>query len=77
MEKEELIAYDNVSIAEQDEKGKLTAATKKGRKEGAENKEIEAVLGFYRNGVSVEIIAKSLNLTAEKVEQVIENQSDK
>lgn len=34
-------------------------------------KEIEDVHSFYRNGVSVEIIAKSLNMTVEQVNEIL------
>ncbi len=47
-------------------------AENEGLKRGEERKEIEAVLGFYENGVSITIIAKSLNLTEEKVMEIIE-----
>lgn len=33
--------------------------------------EIEDVHSFYRNGVSVEIIAKSLNMTVEQVNEIL------
>ena len=75
--KAELIAYDNASIAEQDEKGKITAAEKKGERKGEEKKEIEAVLGLHENNVAIPIIAKSLKLSEEKVAQIIENQRNK
>ena len=32
-----------------------------------ERKEKESAINFYRNGVSIEIIAKSLNLPIEKI----------
>lgn len=34
-------------------------------------KEIEDVHSFYRNGVSFEIIAKSLNMTVEQVNEIL------
>lgn len=46
-------------------------------KKGEENKEIEAVLGFYENGVPIEIIAKSLKISKEKALQIIENRPSK
>lgn len=42
-------------------------------KKGAEDKEIEAVLGFYENGVPISIIAKSLKISELKVSQIIED----
>jgi predicted transposase/invertase (TIGR01784 family) len=74
--KEELIAYDNASIAEQDEKGKIVAATKKGRKEGEEVKEIETVMKLYRKGKTAEEISDLLDIPLEKALQSIENQNN-
>ncbi|MDZ7878253.1 MAG: Rpn family recombination-promoting nuclease/putative transposase [Saprospiraceae bacterium] len=42
-------------------------------KQGEENKEIEAVLGFYEIGVSPENIAKALKISLSKVLQIIED----
>ena len=39
--------------------------------EGAQLKAIEAAKSFYANGVSVEIIAKALNMTQEHVLQIV------
>jgi predicted transposase/invertase (TIGR01784 family) len=41
-------------------------------KKGEENKEIEAIIGLYENGVPITIIAKSLKISEAKVLQVIE-----
>jgi len=65
--KEELIAYDNASMREQDIKGEMEFAHEKGREE----KEKEAVLGLSENGVPFSIIAKSLKITEERVEAII------
>jgi predicted transposase YdaD len=46
-------------------------------KKGKEEKEIEAVLGFNRIGVEREKIAEALAISIEKVNQIIENQSNK
>ena len=45
----------------------LTEGESKGRSEKA----IEAARSFYSNGVSLEIIAKSLNMTVEEVDKII------
>lgn len=45
--------------------------------QGKEEKEIEAVIGFFENGISVPVIAKSLKITEERVIQIIENQLNK
>jgi predicted transposase/invertase (TIGR01784 family) len=46
-------------------------------KKGEENKEIEAVLGFNRIGVEREKIAEALNISIEKVNQIIDNHRNK
>ena len=38
---------------------------------GKEAKAIEAAVGLYENGVSIEIIAKSLKLPEERVKEII------
>ncbi len=69
--KEDLIAYDNASMREQDERGR----EQKAREEGGNEKEIEAVLGLNKNNVAINIIALSLNISEERVVQIIENYS--
>ena len=39
--------------------------------QGAHNKAIEAARSFYAYGVSVEIIAKSLNMSEEQVKEIV------
>ena len=39
---------------------------------GKEAKARDAAIGLFENGVSIEIIAKSLKLTEEKVREIIE-----
>jgi predicted transposase/invertase (TIGR01784 family) len=85
--KEELIAYDNASMRIQDERGEKELAHEQGMAQGIEQgieqglelgknkKEIEAVLGFSENEISIEIIAKSLKISIERVTQIIENYS--
>jgi predicted transposase/invertase (TIGR01784 family) len=75
--KEELIAYDNASIAEQDEKGKLTAAKKKGKEEGKTERDEELVIKLYKKGKSPEDISDILDMDIKKVLQVIENKLNK
>jgi len=45
-------------------------------KQEGDRKDIEAVLGFYAIGVSIENIAKALKISIEKITQIIENQSN-
>ncbi len=42
-----------------------------GREEGAQQKAVEAARSFYANGASLELIAKSLNMTIEKVKEIV------
>lgn len=65
--KDELIAYDNASMREQDEIGAIELALEKGKEE----KEREAVIGLHENSVPLPIIAKSLKIAEEKVQQII------
>jgi len=75
--KEEIIAYDNVTIKEADEVQEKLKVAEKAKEEGKEEKEIEAVLGFYENGVPVSVIAKSLKITEQRVLQIIENHKNR
>ena len=43
-----------------------------GMEAGKEAKAREDAIGFYENGVSIEIIAKSLKMSEEKVREIIE-----
>jgi len=70
--KEEIIAYENASMREQDERGERALAKEEGKEEGKEEKEREAILGFHEIGVSIDNIAKALKITAEKVREIIE-----
>ena len=38
---------------------------------GKQEKALEAARSFYKNGVSVELIAKSLGMTIEQVEDIV------
>jgi predicted transposase/invertase (TIGR01784 family) len=46
-------------------------------KKAKEESLIEAVTGFYENGVQITIIAKSLKISEDKVHQIIENHQNK
>ena len=41
------------------------------RKEGAEENARENAINFYKNGVSIEVIAKSMNKTIEEVQDIV------
>ena len=42
-----------------------------GKEAGAEQKAVEDARSFYANGVSLEIIAKSLNMPVEKIKEIV------
>ncbi len=67
--KEELIAYDNASMRVQDARGELEFAHEQGLEQG----KTEAVIGLDKNGVPIPIIAKSLNITEERVQEILAN----
>ncbi|MEM7658647.1 MAG: Rpn family recombination-promoting nuclease/putative transposase [Bacteroidota bacterium] len=85
--REELIAYDNASIAEQDKRGQLIAAEKKGKFEGKlegkiegkiegklEGKleeKIEVIERCVAAGMSAEMIAPLVGLPVSEVEAII------
>ncbi len=71
-EKEELIAYDNASIAEQDERGKLIAAEKKGKAEGKMVGKEEIIERCWMENMPIEMIVKITNFSTEKVNKVIQ-----
>ncbi len=64
--KDDLIAYDNASIAEQDERGKITAAEKKGEKK----REREIARELKKRGVDKEVIKISTGLTDDEIEEL-------
>ncbi len=52
------------------EKGRAEGI-EKGRAEGIEKKEIESVLGLYKENISSPIIAKALNISEKRVQEII------
>ena len=69
-QKEELVAYDNAFIAEQDERGRLELAEERGEERG----ELKAKQGVAKrcleNGMSVEITAQISGLTVEQIRKI-------
>ena len=49
----------------------LKIGIQQGIQQGEERKAIEAARSFYENGVSIELIAKSLKMTEEQVHKII------
>jgi len=74
--KDEYDAYIYAGMREQDEKGRETAAEKRGVEKGKEKKQIEAVVGLYENGVPIPVISKSLKITEEQVKEIIKNYTE-
>lgn len=75
--KEELKAYDNVGIKEQDERGEKEIVAKKAKEEGREEKEAEMILEMNKEGFSIQQIAKVSKKSEQEVVQIIGNQSGK
>ena len=42
-----------------------------GEREGAQQKAVEDARSFYANGVSIELIAKSLGMTEDQVKEIV------
>ena len=59
-------AYEYAYMREEDERARLDKAEQRREEKG----KIDAVLGFYKNGVSVDLIANSLNISEELVRQL-------
>jgi len=86
--KEELKDYDNVGIKAQDERGEKALVAQKakeegreegikeGIKEGKEEKEAETVIKLHLKGKSDEEIADLLDITVERVKEVIQQYYD-
>ena len=72
VQKEEVLA---MSLTEYDEEEVRRDFIEEGREigiaEGAQQKAVEAASNLYANGVSVDIIAKSLNMTVDKVMEIV------
>ena len=50
-------------------------AKREGLEEGARNKAIETARNLYVNGVSKDIIAKSLQMTMDELDEILKNAS--
>ena len=51
----------------------LKQGIQQGIQQGEEKKAIEAARNFYVNGVSIELIAKSLKMTEEQVKEIVKD----
>ena len=73
----ELDAYNYSAMREQDDRGRIAMAEQKALQKGEDNKEIEAVIGFYNVGISEDTISMALKISTEKVKQIIERHKNK
>jgi predicted transposase/invertase (TIGR01784 family) len=73
--KEELIAYDNASMREQDERGREELAEERGEKRGEERgeakKETETIIKLRSKHKTIEEISDLLDIEIERVKQII------
>ena len=67
--KEELIQYDNSLIAEQDKRGRLIAAYKRGKMKA----EKRIIIRCSQLNIPIEDISDIIDLPIEKVQQIIQN----
>jgi len=75
--REELKAYDNVGIKEQDERGEREKAMQAAAQKAREEKENEAIIEMYKDNVPSNKIALCLNIREEKVLKIITNHINK
>ncbi len=71
-DREELIAYDNASIAEQDARGRLTAAEREGIMKGKTEAKKEVIVRCRKENMSSEIISKIVDIPVEQIENIIQ-----
>ena len=62
----------NMLCAKYSYKDDIAVKQKEAFEDGQQKQVIKDTIGLYENGVSVEIIAKSLKLTPEKVQEIIQ-----
>ena len=75
--KEELDAYNYAAMREQDERGRMAFAILKAEQKMQQKGIEDAVIGLYGNNVPISIIANSLKITEDKVNEIIENHQNK
>jgi len=69
----ELDAYNYAAMREQDDKGRIAMAEQKALQKGVEQKEVEATIGLDKIGLPKEKIAEALNVSIERVAEIIKN----
>jgi len=75
--KEELKAYDNVTIKEQDERGEKELVAQKARDEGKDEKEIELILEMDKEGLTILQIARVTKKSEDEIMQILEKHRNK
>ena len=70
--KEELDAYNYAAMREQDDRGRMAFAILKAEQKMQQKGIEDAVIGLYGNNVPISIIANSLKITEDKVNEIIE-----
>lgn len=60
-------------MAVSDEKTRIRAATESGISKGIKQKTIDATKKLYSSGVSIDVIAASLDITPERVKKIVKN----
>ncbi len=60
-----------MSLTEFDEEIAIRGWREDGIEEGMQQKAVEDARSFYANGVSIEIIAKSLGMSKEQVKEIV------
>ncbi len=71
-QKEEIIGMNLTEFNEERAiRGWRQEGLEEGRAEGARQKAVEYARSFYANGASLELIAKSLNMTVEQVKEIV------
>lgn len=71
-DKEELIAYDNFTIAIQDARGRLLAAEDRGKAKGRANEKEDVIARSLEAGMSLDVIAKIVDLPFEEVQAIVD-----
>ena len=75
-QKEEILAMSLTEFnAEKVYRDWLAEGREEGFEQGREESREDAAIAFYKNGVSIEIIAKSLKMSEEKVREIIEHKN--
>lgn len=69
----ELDAYNYAAMREQDDRGRMEKSLQKGIQKGKE----DAVIGLEKIGLDKEKIAEALNISVERVIQIVENYKNK